>query len=185
MPFLGDDEWLNDIAFLTDITQDMSDLNVKLQGKSQLINKMFEHICSFEKKLKLFQSQLSKAALSHFPSLADRKQDMPDLDCSKYAESITKLCAEFGSRFIDFRNHEMEFNLFSQPFDVTPDDIPDCYQMEVIDLQCDMDLKRAYDSNDVITFYKIIYVESIQFWRNMPKSHFLGALIRVSSFSPK
>ena len=48
----------------------------------------------------------------------------------------------------------MEFKLFSQPFDVTPDDIPDCCQMEVIDLQYDMGLKRAYDSNDVITFYK-------------------------------
>ena len=48
----------------------------------------------------------------------------------------------------------MEFKLFFQPFDVTPDDVPDCYQMEVIDLQSDMDLNRAYDSNDVVTFYK-------------------------------
>ena len=48
----------------------------------------------------------------------------------------------------------MEFKLFSQPFDVTPDDIPDRCQMEAIDLQSDMDLKRAYDSNDVVTFYK-------------------------------
>ena len=152
--YLSDDEWLNDIAFLTDITQHLSDLNVKLQGKSQLVNKMFEHICSFEKKLKLFQSQLSRAALTHFPCLAVRKEDVPDLDCSKYVESISKLCAEFGNRFTDFRNYEIEFKLFSQPFDVTPDDIPGCYQMEVIDLQCDMDLKTAYDSNDVVTFYK-------------------------------
>ena len=47
--YLSDDDWLNDIAFLTDITQHLSDLNVKLQNKSQLVNKMFEHICSFEK----------------------------------------------------------------------------------------------------------------------------------------
>ena len=83
-----------------------------------------------------------------------RKEDIPDLDCSKYAESISKLCSEFGKRFTDFRNYEMEFKLFSQPFYVTPDNIPDCYQMEVIDLQSDMDLKRAYASNDVVTFYK-------------------------------
>ena len=52
--YLSDDDWLNDIAFLTDITQHLSDLNVKLQNKSQLVNKMFEHICSFEKKIKTF-----------------------------------------------------------------------------------------------------------------------------------
>ena len=46
--YLSDDDWLNDIAFLTDITQHLSDLNVKLQNKSQLVNKMFEHICSFK-----------------------------------------------------------------------------------------------------------------------------------------
>ena len=152
--YLSDDDWLNDIAFLTDITQHLSDLNVKLQNKSQLVNKMFEHICSFEKKLKLFLSQLCRGTLTHFPSLAVRKEDIPDLDCSKYAESISKLCSEFGKRFTDFRNYEMEFKLFSQPFYVTPDNIPDCYQMEVIDLQSDMDLKRAYASNDVVTFYK-------------------------------
>ena len=65
--YLSNDDWLNDIAFLTDITQHLSDLNVKLQGKGQLVNKMFEHICSFEKKLKLFQSQLCRAALTQFP----------------------------------------------------------------------------------------------------------------------
>ncbi|XP_067929495.1 general transcription factor II-I repeat domain-containing protein 2A-like [Watersipora subatra] len=52
---LTDDDSLNDLAFLTDITQHFSDLNVKLQGKFQLVNKIFEHICSFEKKLLLFR----------------------------------------------------------------------------------------------------------------------------------
>ena len=152
--FLSNDDWLNDIAFLTDITQHLSDLNVKLQGKSQLVNKMYEHICSFEKKLKLFHSQLCRGALTHFPCLAERKEHIPDLEYSKYAENISKLCDEFGNRFNDLRKCEMEFKLFSQPFDVTPDDVPDCYQMEVIDLQSDIDLNRAYDSNDVVTFYK-------------------------------
>ena len=57
------------------------------------------------------------------------------LECSKYAENISKLCDEFANRFNDLRKSEMEFKLFSQPFDVTPDDVPDCYQMEAIELQ--------------------------------------------------
>ena len=46
--FLGDENWLNDLAFLTDIARHFSELNLKLQGKSQLVNKMFDNICAFE-----------------------------------------------------------------------------------------------------------------------------------------
>ena len=57
MNFLCDENWLNDLAFLTNITQHLSELNLKLQGKSQLVIKLFEHICALEKKLELLQVQ--------------------------------------------------------------------------------------------------------------------------------
>ena len=53
--FLSNKNWLNDLAFLTDITQHISDLILKLQEKGALVNKTFEHICVFEKKSELFQ----------------------------------------------------------------------------------------------------------------------------------
>ena len=49
--FLSDIEWLNDLTFLTDVTQRLSKLNKQLQGRNQLSNIMFEHITSFQKKL--------------------------------------------------------------------------------------------------------------------------------------
>ena len=55
--FLSDEIWMNDLAFLTDIAQHLSELNLKLQGKSQLANKLSEHISAFDTKLKLFQVQ--------------------------------------------------------------------------------------------------------------------------------
>ena len=48
--FLSNKNCLNDFAFHTDVTQHLSDLNLNLQGKNQLVNKMFEHTCDFEKK---------------------------------------------------------------------------------------------------------------------------------------
>ena len=60
--YSNDDDWLNDFAFLTNITQHLSEFNLKLQGKSQLVNKMSEHICSFERKLHLFHIQLGKTS---------------------------------------------------------------------------------------------------------------------------
>ena len=56
--FLNDDEWLNDFAFLTDINHHLFELNIKLQGKNQLIHKMIEHFYAFEKKLELFKTHL-------------------------------------------------------------------------------------------------------------------------------
>ena len=96
---LSDENWLNDLAFLIDIAQHLSDLNLRLLGKSQLGNKLFEHICSFEKKLKLFQVQFSRATLTHFVCLATRKLEFLDLDCTKYEASVQKLRGEFANRF--------------------------------------------------------------------------------------
>ena len=67
--YLCNDGCLNGIAFLIDITQHLSDLNVKLQSKNQLINKMIEHIYSFGKKLTVMETQLSITVLTHFPCL--------------------------------------------------------------------------------------------------------------------
>ena len=53
--FLSDENWLNDLAFLIDITQHLSDpnLGLLLRTKNQLVNKLFENIYAFEKKLEL------------------------------------------------------------------------------------------------------------------------------------
>ena len=53
--FLSDENWVNDLAFLTDITQHLSELNMKLQWKSQLVNRLLEHICAFEKNVNCFR----------------------------------------------------------------------------------------------------------------------------------
>ena len=105
--FLSNENCLNDFAFLKDITQHLSDLNLNIQAKNQLVNKMFEHICDFEKRLELFQVQLSRATLSHFRCLATRKLEFLDLDCTKYGTRVEKLRNEFANRFSDFRQNEI------------------------------------------------------------------------------
>ena len=157
--FLSDENWLNDLAFLTDITQHLSDLNLKLHGKSQLVNKLFEHICAFEKKLEIFKAQLSRATLTHFTCLATRKLEFPDLDCTNYEASVQKLRAEFTNRFPDFRQNEIKLKLFAQPFDLAVEASPDDCQMELIELQAGMDAKRKYSENSLVDFYKLYMCE--------------------------
>ena len=153
--FLSNENWLNNLAFLTDITQHLFHMNLKLQGKSQLVNKMFEHICALEKKLELFQVQLSRATLTHFTCLATRKLEFPDLDCTNYGARVQKLHNEFANRFSDFRQNEIKLKLFAQPFDLGVEDCPDDCQMKLIDLQADMETKRKYSENSLVDIYKL------------------------------
>ncbi|KAI6658709.1 General transcription factor II-I repeat domain-containing protein 2-like [Oopsacas minuta] len=70
-PELNDVTWNCDLAFLVDISGHLNKLNTQLQGKNQLINVLFDHICAFDLKLNLRLSQLQNANISHFTKLAD------------------------------------------------------------------------------------------------------------------
>ena len=157
--FLSNENCLNDFAFLTDITQHFSDLNLNLQRKNQLVNKMFEHICDFEKKLELFQVQLRRATLMHFTYLATRKLEFFDLDCTKYGARVEKLRNEFANRFSDLRQNEIKLRLVTQIFDLGVAGCPDNCQMELIDLQAVMETKRKYSEKSMVDFYKLYVCE--------------------------
>ena len=153
--FLSNENWLNDLAFLTNITQLISDLNLKLQGKGQLVNKMLEHIYAFEKKLELFQVQLGRGILTHFKCPSTRKLKFPNLNCTNYGASVEKLCEEFANRFRDFREEKIRLKLFAHPFDLEVEDCLDDCQMELIELQVDMENKMKYSENSLENFYKL------------------------------
>ena len=152
--FLSNVEWLNDLAFLTDVTPHLSKLNKQLQGRNQLANVMFEHITSFQKKLELFKGQLGISVLTHFPCLKSQHHEGKEINYLKYSTMIEKLAAAFDDRFQDFRTLECDFGIFSNPFQAVANQCRDQFQLELIDLQCSSDLKRAFDENDLVTFYK-------------------------------
>lgn len=151
-----DPDWLASLAFLVDITSHLNNLNLHLQGKAQLINEMFGHILAFERKLHLWEYQLPHENYAHFPSLQEYKPRNPEI----FVNMIKDLKNEFSSRFTDFRLHEDEFKLFANPFDVEVCTVSECFQMELIEMQCDDLLKLKFHSDDVslLDFYtKCIY----------------------------
>uniref|UniRef100_A0A3P9L1Z0 SPIN-DOC-like zinc-finger domain-containing protein n=1 Tax=Oryzias latipes TaxID=8090 RepID=A0A3P9L1Z0_ORYLA len=54
-----DKRWIFDVAFMVDITDLLNNLNVKLQGKEQIITELFDHIKAFQMKLQLLCRHLS------------------------------------------------------------------------------------------------------------------------------
>ena len=73
--FLDDDQWLNDLGFLVDITKYFADLNLKLQGRKQFVNNLYEHVKAFTNKLQLFHEQFILKKVVHFSTLSTRKSD--------------------------------------------------------------------------------------------------------------
>jgi hypothetical protein len=150
-----DPKWLAYFAFLMDISSHLNELNLKLQSKDQLVHVLFNHIKAFQMKLKLFKCQLQDQNLTHF-------QRMLKLQSAEYAPqyvaAISQLQTEFQERFQDFRAQERTLNVVTNPFSVIVMETPGDLQMEIIDLQCDSDLKIKFDEVSLLEFYQQ-YVE--------------------------
>ena len=63
---LSDDKFIGTLAFLTDISDHLNMLNLKLQGKKQFISQLIGHIDGFHMKLVLFKASLQTNDASHF-----------------------------------------------------------------------------------------------------------------------
>uniref|UniRef100_A0A8D8S7P5 General transcription factor II-I repeat domain-containing protein 2 n=2 Tax=Cacopsylla melanoneura TaxID=428564 RepID=A0A8D8S7P5_9HEMI len=97
---LKNESWLCDLAFLVDVTDYLNKLNVKLQGKDSSLPSMFNLIQGFKAKLKLFQVNLEKNNIDHFPKLVEMVKKLetgkPDIsDINKYKLKLELLMKNF------------------------------------------------------------------------------------------
>ncbi len=75
------------------------------------------------------------------------------INFGKYNNYLSLLSDAFRKRFMDFKTHRKDFQIFRDPFSVNVDDVPEELQMEIIQLQCNQTLKNKFD-NVGIDFYK-------------------------------
>ena len=88
--------------------------------------------------------QFSKNSPVHFPFLKELYNTGTVTELGRYKESISSLLQEFEHRFQVFSELEQEFKIFCSPFTVSSSDVPTELQMEIIDLQCDSNLKEKF-----------------------------------------
>ncbi|KAG2467730.1 GTD2A protein, partial [Polypterus senegalus] len=74
----------------------------------------------------------------------------------EYDAVLSNLIQEFDRRFEDVRHNTADFELFAQPFTISVDAVRDDLQMELIDLQCDSELKHKFTSLPLTDFYKCV-----------------------------
>ncbi|XP_056135376.1 general transcription factor II-I repeat domain-containing protein 2-like [Lampris incognitus] len=156
-PKLEDEKWLSDLVFMCDITEHLRSLNLKLQGRKQLIPEMRHSVKAFELKLRLREGQMRKGNLTHFPTCQSMSATVTiPLRTQVYADKLNTLKAEFSRRFADFESQKFNLDLFANPSAIDVDAAPEHLQLELIELQCSSALKSQYQSIGAAEFAALL-----------------------------
>ncbi|XP_068601877.1 general transcription factor II-I repeat domain-containing protein 2B-like [Brachionichthys hirsutus] len=154
---LNDAQWL-DLAFLTDLTNMLNDLNLELQGKDKTVINMISSVNAFKLKMKHHSSKLQRHDLANFQNLAleleTQGKASVQLDGARYTEQIDNCLSEFDNRFQDFSLIEPVATFMCYPFreDADVDSLAskiatlfhlNCsgVENEILTLQADIELK--------------------------------------------
>jgi hypothetical protein len=97
--------FLCELAFLTDITKHMSDLNMKLQGEQQNVSNLFGYVNGFGNKLKLFKTTIERNDLTHFRCCTELTEELSNYegsDLSPFVSNIEGMMEELQTCFTVF-----------------------------------------------------------------------------------
>ena len=72
---------------------------------------------------------------------------------ARYSVLIGLLIDEFHNRFADFKNYIDEIKLFADPFGIDINVAPDILQVQLIEIQNNSDIRRAFGEHDLSAFY--------------------------------
>lgn len=169
-PQLENDEWMQDLMFLTDIMNHLQTLNLALQGKDKIVSDLTQTIFSFQNKIRVFQRDILSRNFSHFPNLSRRVNTFPDIEIKdhkleEYKDKLQGLLDNFLARFDDLQKLKPCFAFLVNPFmvDVVNDGCPileplvtesSAVEMELMELQEDLGLKMIHKSQSTIEFWK-------------------------------
>ena len=91
---------------MVDVTSHLNQLNLKLQGKGNLIFSMLEEVITFENRLSIFAQDFERETLVHFPSLLKHRQkNNSSIDKHHFKTIILNMREAFLSRFQEFKDN--------------------------------------------------------------------------------
>ncbi|XP_017778372.1 PREDICTED: general transcription factor II-I repeat domain-containing protein 2 isoform X1 [Nicrophorus vespilloides] len=123
---LEDTLWLQKFYFMVDMTSHLNTLNKKLQEKGNTVVLLLEEVISFDRKLYLFQTDLEKGKLLHFPMLKEYQQEQADnnsINLIFFKEIVVNMRSEFNGRFEEFRKNKLTISFLLRPLEINPDEL--------------------------------------------------------------
>jgi len=155
IPFFEDLDFFSELAFITDLTSHLNNLNLKLQKANQTIAQLVSHIDSFRRKLVLFKNHVESDTFHFYPSCQILfSEHGKDCDFKKHLHLVESLIAQFDTRFRDFETLRKDLILFENPFTVKMEEQNLEFQEELCDLQNNLILKTRSEKG--IDFFKIL-----------------------------
>ena len=109
----------------------------------------------------MWEVQLAAGQFMHFPRIAACATD--DLDLNTCVGVVTSLREEFASRFTGVRPLALGFKLFTFPFDFPVEEAPASLQMELVEFQCNDELKAKYRTASPLSFFRDLILPSNKF----------------------
>lgn len=110
------------------------------------------------------KKQLSQELLHHFPTVKALNISIITI--------ITKLNEEYFSRFTDFGKIENLLLIVHEPFSVDIEKIPIEFQLKIIDLQSNNNLKDLYRNEEIALFYRSLDSDKFSNLKTLAKKIF-------------
>uniref|UniRef100_A0A672MSI7 DUF4371 domain-containing protein n=1 Tax=Sinocyclocheilus grahami TaxID=75366 RepID=A0A672MSI7_SINGR len=103
-----DPEYLCDMAFLTDMTMHLNNLNTQLQEWAQMVSDIYVQMNAFQHKFNLFHNGCSSVPvnLTHFPVCKEMHEDAPECKFFFLSVSSLELCGLQSDPFFQARRNE-------------------------------------------------------------------------------
>jgi len=133
--------FFEDFALLTDLTNYLNNLNLKLQKPNQTISQLVLHIDLFRRKLLLSKNYVENNILHFYPRYQILfKEHGTSCNFKKHLYLIESLIEQFDTRFNDFDMLRKDLILFENPLTAQIEDQSLDLQAELCDLH-DFSLK--------------------------------------------
>ena len=148
--YLSETEFLLKLAYVCDIFDKLSKLNLSMQGAHKNVLDISNKITAFTKKLSLWKEDIANVSRGspYFPFLSNLLQKksmiLPSDLRSVFVQHLSKLELKFAHYFQeDLSSYEWIHNPYAQPI---PSFFSEKEKEDYIDLTCDSSLKRKFNT---------------------------------------
>ncbi|XP_068228051.1 zinc finger BED domain-containing protein 5-like [Palaemon carinicauda] len=152
---LSDSQWLQKLAYLSDIFLRLNSFNLSLQGRFATVSDFMDKLRSLTMKLELREGKVKDGNLSMFEHLGealDKSQNTGKQDVMQLVQShLASLRMELQSYFPELS--ELESKLIRNPFIVNVHLLPDNMQEEFLELVNDSVAKDAFETLSLTKFW--------------------------------